>query len=68
MGTPIDRVAKEFGITGRGLAKICERLDIPTPPRGYWAKLAAVATAGRTLSYTTLGDTTYCGHGKHLAL
>lgn len=33
------RVAAEFGVTGTGLAKICERYAIPTPPRGYWAKL-----------------------------
>ncbi len=39
--TPIDRLAKEYGISGRGLQKICERLDVPAPPRGYWAKLAA---------------------------
>jgi hypothetical protein len=32
-------VAAEFGVTGTGLAKICERYAIPTPPRGYWAKL-----------------------------
>jgi hypothetical protein len=25
----------------RGLGKICSRFDIPVPPRGYWAKLAA---------------------------
>ena len=39
--TPIDRLAKDYGISGRGLQKICERLTILTPPRGYWAKLAA---------------------------
>jgi hypothetical protein len=32
-------VAAEFGISGTGLAKICNRYAIPTPPRGYWAKL-----------------------------
>lgn len=32
-------VAAQFGVTGTGLAKICERYAIPTPPRGYWAKL-----------------------------
>ena len=31
----------EFGITGNGLAKICDRLEIPYPPRGYWAKKEA---------------------------
>ncbi len=39
--TPIERLAKEFGISGRGLSKICARLDVPVPSRGYWAKVAA---------------------------
>lgn len=39
--TPMIRLAEEFGITGNGLAKICDRMDVPYPPRGYWAKKAA---------------------------
>lgn len=31
-------VAKEYGLSDRGLAKLCERNGIPVPPRGYWAK------------------------------
>jgi hypothetical protein len=38
---PMTKVAKEFGLSDRGLAKICERNGIPVPPRGYWAKKAA---------------------------
>lgn len=38
--TPLRRLAAQYGITGTGLAKICARLDVPCPPRGYWAKLA----------------------------
>lgn len=38
---PMIRLAEEFGISGNGLAKICDRLDIPYPPRGHWAKKAA---------------------------
>src|ERR1043165_7270457 len=38
---PLSRLAEEFGITRNGLAKICERLDVPCPPRGYWAKKEA---------------------------
>lgn len=34
-------VAREFGVSGRGLAKTCERLKVPCPPRGYWAKKSA---------------------------
>jgi hypothetical protein len=39
--TPMIRLAVEFGISGNGLAKICDRLNVPYPPRGYWAKKAA---------------------------
>jgi integrase len=38
---PITAVAKRFGISDRGLTKVCRRSDIPAPPRGYWAKIAA---------------------------
>jgi hypothetical protein len=36
---PVEKLAKEWGLTGRGLAKACSRLKIPVPPRGFWAKL-----------------------------
>src|SRR5260370_39019473 len=38
---PAISLAEEFGISGRGLRKLCSRFEIPVPPRGYWAKLAA---------------------------
>ncbi|WP_244608117.1 hypothetical protein [Bradyrhizobium algeriense] len=38
---PMSRLAEEFGISGNGLAKVCDRLDVPYPPRGYWAKKEA---------------------------
>jgi integrase len=38
---PAANLAGEFGITDRGLGKICARFQIPVPPRGYWQKLAA---------------------------
>jgi hypothetical protein len=37
---PIVHVAKRFGISDVGLRKICVKHDVPTPPLGYWAKLA----------------------------
>ena len=39
--TPMSRLARDYGISGNGLAKICDRLKVPYPPRGYWAKKAA---------------------------
>ena len=38
---PMSRLAQTYGISGNGLAKVCNRLRIPYPPRGYWAKKAA---------------------------
>ena len=39
--TPTSRLCAEYGISGRGLKKICDRLNVPTPSRGYSARLAA---------------------------
>lgn len=39
--TPMSRLAEEYGISGNGLAKICRRLNVPYPPRGWWARKAA---------------------------
>jgi len=33
---PVRTVAQRFGLSDRGLGKLCERHAIPVPPRGYW--------------------------------
>ncbi|MDO8914003.1 MAG: hypothetical protein Q8N10_04565 [Phenylobacterium sp.] len=38
---PLTEIADELGITSTGLKKICDRHDIPTPGRGYWAQVRA---------------------------
>ena len=54
-GTPVSRealyeevwtdamtvVAPRYGLSDVGLVKICTKLGIPVPPRGYWAKVKA---------------------------
>ena len=35
----LTKVAPKYGISGVALKKICNKLNVPTPPRGYWAKL-----------------------------
>ena len=54
-GTPVSRealyeevwtdavtvVAPRYGLSDVGLVKICKKLCIPVPPRGYWAKVKA---------------------------
>lgn len=42
---PLRDLAKDYGLSDVGLAKICRRLQIPLPGRGYWAQRGA----GRTL-------------------
>lgn len=36
--TPVSQLAPKYGVSDVGLAKICRRMGIPLPPRGYWAK------------------------------
>src|SRR5262245_28766004 len=38
--TPVRHLARTYGLSDVGLAKLCKRHGIPTPPVGYWAKLA----------------------------
>lgn len=38
---PMVKLSAEYGISDNGLAKICDRLQVPYPPRGYWAKKAS---------------------------
>jgi len=36
---PMSSVCKRFGLSDNGLRKHCVSMNIPTPPKGYWAKL-----------------------------
>lgn len=38
---PTTEVAQDLGITDVAVAKLCARLQVPKPRRGYWAKVAA---------------------------
>jgi len=38
---PVTKIVARYSITDSGLAKICKRMEIPKPPRGYWAKISA---------------------------
>jgi hypothetical protein len=37
---PIIHVAKRYGISDVAIAKVCRKLNVPVPGRGYWAKKA----------------------------
>ena len=38
---PLTLVAADLGISANGLAKICDRVLVPYPGRGYWSKVQA---------------------------
>src|SRR5438270_10187350 len=38
---PITELAKEFGMSDVGLAKVCKKLNVPKPYRGYWQLIEA---------------------------
>jgi hypothetical protein len=41
---PTREVAKRYGVSDVMVVKACRALDVPNPPRGYWAKKAAGVT------------------------
>lgn len=42
---PRTQLAREMGVSDVWIGKQCRALDVPMPPRGYWANLAAGAKA-----------------------
>ncbi|MBN2568153.1 MAG: hypothetical protein JXB42_01855 [Deltaproteobacteria bacterium] len=38
---PVTKLAAKYGISDVGLSKICKKLNVPKPPRGYWAMIAS---------------------------
>jgi len=44
---PLTTVGKDLGLSSNALAKICNRLLVPYPTRGYWVKVAAGKRPGR---------------------
>jgi hypothetical protein len=47
-------VAKRYKLSDVGLAKVCRKLNIPRPGRGYWAKKAAGKFVPKTPSLPVL--------------
>jgi len=45
---PMLSLSKKYNITGTGLAKACQKANIPVPERGYWNKLKAGKKASKT--------------------
>ena len=47
---PMTRVAGRLEVSSNYLARVCEALNVPHPPRGYWAR----RSAGEKLEVPTL--------------
>lgn len=45
---PMATLAPQFGFSDVWLKKVCVRMRVPTPPRGYWARKAAGQQIKRT--------------------
>ena len=44
---PVVHAARSVGLSDKGLANKCKALDVPMPPRGYWARVSAGAEIPR---------------------
>jgi len=44
----MQKLAAEFGLSDKGLAKTCARHLVPVPPRGYWARIEAGQSVNKT--------------------
>lgn len=54
---PVSKLSLQFGLSGVGFAKMCRRLGIPLPSRGYWARTQAGQRPPRPpLSKAKVGD------------
>lgn len=53
---PIATLAQDFGISPNTLAKICDRMLVPHPGRGHWAKAASNREAPQPLPDVPSGD------------
>lgn len=38
---PTTEVASKFGVSDKAIEKLCNKLGVKKPPRGYWAKVKA---------------------------
>lgn len=62
---PMQRLAKQIGISDVAVAKHCRKLGVPVPERGYWAKLQAGKPVEKVLlperDLVTIGRVTISG-------
>ena len=60
--TPVTKVAEKYGVSDVMIHKVCKALDVPVPPRGYWAKKEAGEPVEKPPLPDTTGNTTKLGN------
>lgn len=67
--TPINHLAEKFRVSGSYLARVCEVLNVPRPPAGYWQKKAVGKAVPRPeLPVALPGDQLSWAKDKSLAI
>lgn len=61
---PVTSLAAKYGISDVMLHKICKTLNVPVPPRGYWAKKQAGKEVEQEPLPETNGPVQYQGHNN----
>ena len=59
--SPVVKVAEQYGVSDVAIHKICKKLNVPTTPLGYWAKVNAGAKVPKTPLPKTNGPTQITG-------
>ena len=62
---PITTLARRFKLSPNGLAKICDRLDIDRPPKGYWSSRTREQLLPPTLSPDEASEMVEIGGKRH---
>lgn len=58
---PVSKVALKYGVSDVMIHKACKTLNVPVPPRGYWAKIQAGQTVAKEPLPEASGKTALVG-------
>lgn len=58
---PVSKVAQKYGVSDVMIHKACKVLNVPVPPRGYWAKIQAGQIVSKEPRPESSGKTAFSG-------
>ena len=58
---PVSKVAQKYGVSDVMIHKACKVLNVPVPPRGYWAKIQAGQIVSKEPLPESSGKTAFSG-------